>query len=72
MGNTDKCHRPLVSGILIRSGKTVNNQLQAIATGTLTGLATRNSDVKDAKKLLAATHAKICIDIDRTIVLVCY
>ena len=67
MSRTRDKHRPLLSGILIRSAKKVAKALQEINFGTLTGLATRNSD---DKKVLAATHAKICVDIYRTIVLV--
>ena len=52
--DTDKQHRPLVSGILIRSGKIVNNEPQEIEFGTLTGLATRDSDGK--KVLVTNLH----------------
>lgn len=55
MGKTDKEHRPLVSGILIRSGKTENNTLREIEFGTLTGLATRNSD---GKKVLVTNQSE--------------
>lgn len=45
MGATNAYHRPLRSGIEIRSGKRVGGRLQSIGGGgTLTGLATRNSD----------------------------
>ena len=57
---TDKHHRPLVSGILIRSGKTENNTLREIAAGTLTGLATRNSDGK--KVLVTNLHVMVGVD----------
>lgn len=48
MGATNTFHRPLVSGIRIESVKEVDNSPQVIALGTLTGLATRNSDGKKA------------------------
>ena len=44
MGITKTYHRPLVSGIAVLSGKTVENRIEIIETGTLTGLATRNLD----------------------------
>ena len=50
MGANNDHHRPLVSGILVKSARKVGDQLQYISTGTLTGLATRNSDSK--KKVL--------------------
>ena len=54
MGGTYTYHRPLVSGIGIMSARRVNNQLQPITIGTLTGLATRNSDGK--KMLVTNAH----------------
>ena len=51
MGVTNAYHRPLVSGIRIKSARREGNGLQPIGGGTLTGLATRNSD---GKKLLVA------------------
>ena len=47
-------HRPLASGIRIRSGKKKGNGLETIEGGTLTGLATRNSDGK--KVLVTNLH----------------
>ena len=55
MPETDAQHRPLVSGIEIKSGKEVGNQLQHITTGTLTGLATRTFD---NKKVLVPTRKR--------------
>ena len=46
MGATNTEHRPLLSGIRIESAKKVQSQPQFIGPGTLTGLATRNSDGK--------------------------
>ncbi len=54
MGGPYTYHRPLVSGIGIVSARRVNNQLQTITIGTLTGLATRNSDGK--KMLVTNSH----------------
>ena len=54
MGITKTYHRPLVSGIAVLSGKTVENRIEIIETGTLTGLATRNSD--NAKVLVTNLH----------------
>ncbi len=54
MGRTTEYHRPLVSGIGVVSARRVNNQLQTITIGTLTGLATRNSDGK--KMLVTNSH----------------
>ena len=54
MGATNAFHRPLVSGIKIQSGKKKGNRLEAIIGGTLTGLATRNSDGK--KVLVTNLH----------------
>ena len=50
MGTTDTHHSTLVSGLLALSGRKVGNQIQPISSGTLTGVATRNSD---GKKVLA-------------------
>ncbi len=44
MGQTNTHHRPLVSGIHVKSARTVGDQLHHLAGGTLTGLATQNSD----------------------------
>ena len=46
MGTTDTHHSTLVSGLLVLSGRKVGNQIQPISSGTLTGVATRNSDNK--------------------------
>ena len=54
MRATNTFHRPLVSGIRIESVKEVDNSPQVIALGTLTGLATRNSDGK--KMLVTNMH----------------
>ena len=44
MPETDAQHRPLVSGIEIKSGRRVNGNLLTVGGGgTLTGLATRTS-----------------------------
>ena len=53
MGNANLLHRPLVAGIRIASGRTrQTGTLESITQGTLTGLATRNSD---NKKVLVAS-----------------
>ena len=62
MGITKTYHRPLVSGIAVLSGKTVENRIEIIGTGTLTGLATRNSD--DAKVLVTNLHVMAGVDAD--------
>ena len=54
MGVPSTFHRPLVSGIEIQSGKEVDGQLQYTDSGTLTGLATRNSN--DTKVLVTCLH----------------
>ena len=46
MGTTDAHHSTLVSGLLVQSGRKVGNQIEPISSGTLTGLATRDSDGK--------------------------
>lgn len=51
---TSAYHRPLVSGIEIKSGKKVGSALKGIKAGTLTGLATRNFDGK--KVLVTNQH----------------
>ena len=43
MGGTRDKHRPLLSGIQIKSG-TGRHSVRSVGAGTLTGLATRNSD----------------------------
>ncbi len=56
MGATNTQHRPLVSGIQVWSRKKdEGNSLQPINSGTLTGLARRNSDGK--KFLVTCLHA---------------
>ena len=57
MGATNTHHRPLVSGIRIVSAKMLGSTLQSISRGTLTGLATRNSDGK--KVLVTNLHVMI-------------
>ncbi len=54
MGVTRAYHRPLVSGIMVITAKQVENRIQNIGGGTLTGLATRNSDGK--KMLVTNLH----------------
>ncbi len=54
MGVTRAYHRPLVSGIMVISAKKVGKMIQNIGGGTLTGLATRNSDGK--KMLVTNLH----------------
>ena len=56
MGATNTEHRPLVSGIWVWSGKKdeEENRIESITRGTLTGLATRNSDGK--KFLVTCLH----------------
>ena len=55
MGATNTHHRPLVSGIEIKSGRRVNGNLLTVGGGgTLTGLATRTSDGK--KVLVTNQH----------------
>ena len=54
MGLPKEYHRTLVSGIKIMSGRKGAPQLPQIPTGTLTGLATRNSDGK--KMLVTNLH----------------
>ena len=53
MGEPRDYHRPLVSGIQIKSG-TGPFSIRTVGAGTLTGLATRNSDGK--KMLVANLH----------------
>ena len=53
MGATRSYHRPLVSGIQIKSG-TGSSSIRTVGAGTLTGLATRNSDGK--KMLVTNMH----------------
>ena len=60
MGITKTYHRPLVSGIAVLSGKTVENRIEIIGTGTLTGLATRDSD--DKKVLVTNLHVMAGVD----------
>ena len=60
MGATNDHHRPLLSGILVKSARKVGDQLQYISTGTLTGLATRNSD---SKKKVLVTNLHVMADI---------
>ena len=43
MGGTRDKHRPLLGGIQIKSG-TGRHSVRSVGAGTLTGLATRNSD----------------------------
>ncbi len=54
MGVTRAYHRPLVSRIMVITAKQVENRIQNIGGGTLTGLATRNSDGK--KMLVTNLH----------------
>ena len=61
MEATSDYHRPLVSGIRIISAKRVNNNLEVVGEGTLTGLATR----KDGKKVLVTNlHVMAGVDDD--------
>ena len=60
MGITKTYHRPLVSGIVVLSGKTVGNRIEITGTGTLTGLATRDSD--DKKVLVTNLHVMAGVD----------
>ena len=53
MSGTRDYHRPLVSGIHMQSG-TGSFSIRTVGAGTLTGLATRNSDVK--KMLVTNLH----------------
>ena len=57
MGATNAFHRPLVSGVWIESVKEVDNSPKAFSRGTLTGLATRNSDGK--KVLVTNQHVMV-------------
>ena len=61
MGATNTRHRPLVGGILVTSAVTVGDQLRVQGGGTLTGLATRNSDNKKvlASNLQVARRSKL-------------
>ena len=53
MSGTRDYHRPLVSGIQVKSG-TGSSSIRTVGAGTLTGLATRNSDGK--KMLVTNLH----------------
>ena len=64
MGEPRDYHRPLVSGIQIESG-TGSFSIRTVGAGTLTGLATRNSDGK--KMLVANLHAIAGKDTQATI-----
>ena len=55
MGETNTHHRPLVSGIEVKSGREVDGNLQHVKSGTLTGLAIRTSD---GKKVLVPTRKR--------------
>lgn len=52
--NTKRSHRPLTSGLWIESAKPVGRALQTVKSGTLAGLARRNSD--GAKMLVTNLH----------------
>ena len=69
MSGTGNLHRPLLSGIKItsRMGSPISHRY--VGEGTLTGLATRNSDRK--KMLVTNLHvmAAAGVDVDRTFVL---
>ena len=54
MVETNKSHRPLLSGIWVTSAKMVDGVLKPIQSGTLTAVATRNSDNK--KVLVTCKH----------------
>ena len=59
MSATNRFHRPLVAGVQVMSAATVQGQLTTVSGGTLTGLATRNSD---GKRVLVTNLHSIAAD----------